>query len=149
MNKWLSVMNKVGWNIVPAAFWRTVWKDRNSRCSEDTASVIQKIQKNCILFLVFGGKLNILMTSIRFYRFVRRVRIVSWFFVVNTFWLPALSWCWRFIWHTGICYLLQKKKKKKKTVALNWVNLSLLIRITNEKHHLQLSIIGYTRCCLY
>ncbi|WMV55238.1 hypothetical protein MTR67_048623, partial [Solanum verrucosum] len=51
-----SSTNKNRWKIFLEAIWWTIWKERNSRCFEDTSSSLQRIQMNCILMFCYWCK---------------------------------------------------------------------------------------------
>ncbi|XP_060210534.1 uncharacterized protein LOC132637471 [Lycium barbarum] len=41
------------WKMVPACIWWAIWKERNSRCFENSSNTMQEIKLNCIKLFSF------------------------------------------------------------------------------------------------
>ncbi|WMV36652.1 hypothetical protein MTR67_030037 [Solanum verrucosum] len=40
--------SKKKWSIMPSCIWWSIWKERNSRCFEKKANLIEKVKWNCL-----------------------------------------------------------------------------------------------------
>ncbi|WMV26816.1 hypothetical protein MTR67_020201 [Solanum verrucosum] len=45
-----GVVDRNRWRMVLACIWWTIWKQRNSRCFENSNHTVEKIKLNCKLF---------------------------------------------------------------------------------------------------